>query len=73
MGAIKFYTILPWGTIIMCATINFLQNLPQGTVIRAVLLLGSEEYTILIILKSHVFIQLSSCFIVLVCLLLKTV
>ena len=44
MGAIKFYTILPWGTIIMCATINFLQNLPQGTVIRAVLLLGSEEY-----------------------------
>ena len=44
MGAIKFYTILPWGTIIMCATINFLQNLPQGTVIRAVLLFGSEEY-----------------------------
>ena len=48
MGAIKFYTILPWGTIIMCATINFLQNLPQGTVIRAVLLLGSEEYTVLV-------------------------
>ena len=23
MGAIKFYCILPWGTIIMCATINF--------------------------------------------------
>ena len=29
--------------VIMCATINFVQNLPQGTVIRAVLLLGSEE------------------------------
>ena len=54
MGAIKFYTILPWGTIIMCATINFVQNLPQGTVIRAVLLLGSEEYSILMIVTGNI-------------------
>ena len=28
----------------MCATINILQNLPRGALIRAVLLLSSEEY-----------------------------
>ena len=31
-------------TLITCATIKFLQNLPRGTIIRAVLLLSSEEY-----------------------------
>ena len=29
----------------MCATINILQNLPRGALIRAVLLLSSEEYS----------------------------
>ena len=32
-------------TLITCTTIKFLQNLPRGTIIRAVLLLSSEEYT----------------------------